>query len=82
MLLFVWSADGIKSIKQKFKTKNIYNFNKTCSNVRMWGLDINQSKWTTIENVWAENIKEKFLAQYKMKMEFGESERTMNWMNL
>ena len=60
----------------------IYNLTKTGSNIRMWGLDINKSKWTTIKNIWAENIKENFLAQYKMKMEFGESERTMNWMNL
>ena len=58
MLLFMCSTNEIKSIKEKFKTKNIYNLNKTCSNIRMWGLDINKSKWTTIKNILAENITE------------------------
>ena len=49
--------------------------------MRMWGLDVNKSKWTTTKNIWAENTKKKFLAKYKMKMDSGESERTMNWTN-
>jgi len=42
MLLFMRSTNEIKSTKWKFKAKNIYNPNKTCSNIRMWGLDINK----------------------------------------
>ena len=32
----------IKSIKQKLKVKNVQTFNETCSDLRMWGLDINR----------------------------------------
>ena len=34
--------------------------NKTCSNIRIWDLDINKSKWTKIKNIRVENIKKVF----------------------
>ena len=52
------STNEIKSVKQKLKIENIQNLNKTDSNIRKRGVDMNKKKRTTIKNIRAENFKE------------------------
>jgi len=55
-----------RALNRSSKLKYI-KLNKTCSNIRMWDLDISKSKWTTIKNIWAENIQENFWPSTRWK---------------
>jgi hypothetical protein len=52
MLLCIWGINWINSIKQKLNVKNIQKFNNTCSDVRMWGLDVNRTRRIISQNIW------------------------------
>jgi hypothetical protein len=63
MLLCIWEINEIKSIEQNPKVKNIQKFNKTCTDLWIWSLDINKPRQITSQNIWTQNIEKMFFAQ-------------------